>query len=104
MPMPRLPVKGSRQMTTPVPLPDGVDGMSYGFGLIITPVHRLPCFSHGGGLNGWSSELLQFPEQKCTVVALANALPPVSGFEPYERFEAKSHSGAAEMVSQHSPL
>jgi CubicO group peptidase (beta-lactamase class C family) len=70
------------KMTTPVKLPPGVDGLSYGYGLMMAPVSRLPSISHGGGLNGWSSDLLRMPEQKCTVVALANAMPPVSRREP----------------------
>lgn len=69
-------------MTTPVILPPGVDGMSYGYGLMIAPISRLPSISHGGGLNGWTSDLVRMPEQRCTIVALANAMPPVPGREP----------------------
>ncbi len=70
------------QMTTPVKLPPGVDGMKYGYGLVLAAVDRLPTIGHNGGLNGWSSELLRLPEQKCTVIVLANALPPVVGRAP----------------------
>ena len=61
--------------TTPVELPPNVDGASYGFGLTILKIKRLPAISHGGGLNGWSTYLLRLPEQRCTVVVLSNALP-----------------------------
>jgi len=71
-----------KAMISPVKLPDGVDGMEYGYGLMISKLNRLPAIGHGGGLNGWSSDLMRLPEQNCTVVALANALPPVAGFEP----------------------
>jgi CubicO group peptidase (beta-lactamase class C family) len=71
-----------KAMTTPVKLPDGVDGMNYGYGLVMADVNRLPAITHGGGLNGWSSDLLRLPDQHCTVIALANALPPVAGYEP----------------------
>jgi CubicO group peptidase (beta-lactamase class C family) len=71
-----------KEMTTPVKLPDGVDGMNYGYGLVMADVNRLPAITHGGGLNGWSSDLVRLPDQHCTVIALANALPPVAGFEP----------------------
>ena len=70
------------QMITPVKLPPGVDGMRYGYGLVLAAVDRLPTIGHNGGLNGWSSELMRLPEQKCTVIALANALPPVAGRAP----------------------
>lgn len=69
------------KMTTPAALPPGAD-MSYGYGLVVATLNRLPSIGHGGGLNGWSSDLLRLPDQKCTVVALANALPPVEGSEP----------------------
>lgn len=71
-----------KAMTTPVKLPPNVDGMNYGYGLVISELSRLPLISHSGGLDGWSSDLLRLPEQNTTVVALANALPPVAGFEP----------------------
>ncbi len=69
-------------MTTPAKLPPGVDGMSYGLGLVTAPISRLPATSHSGGLNGWSSDLVRVTGQHCTVVALANALPAVPGCEP----------------------
>ena len=70
------------KMTTPAPLPPGAE-MNYGYGLVVATFNRLlPSIGHGGGLNGWSSDLLRLPDQKCTVVALANALPPVDGREP----------------------
>ena len=71
-----------KAMTTPVKLPDGVDGMNYGYGLVMAELSRLPLITHSGGLNGWSSDALRLPEQKCTVVVLANAMPAAAGFEP----------------------
>jgi hypothetical protein len=61
--------------TTPVELPKNVDGMKYGYGLLLYEVKRLPAIGHGGGLNGWSSDLIRLPAQNTTVVVLANALP-----------------------------
>jgi CubicO group peptidase (beta-lactamase class C family) len=61
--------------TTPVELPKGVDGMNYGYGLMMFEVKRLPAIGHGGGLNGWSSDLLRVRDQRCTVVVLSNGLP-----------------------------
>lgn len=77
-----LKAESFKLMTTAIKLPPGVDGMSYGYGLTMAPVSRLPSISHGGGLNGWSSDLMRLPEQRCTIVALANAMPPVTGREP----------------------
>jgi hypothetical protein len=69
-------------VTTPVKLPEGVDGMNYGYGEMMATIRGLPVIGHGGGLNGWSSDLLWFPAQRATVVALANALPAKPGLEP----------------------
>ncbi|MEN9576875.1 MAG: Penicillin-binding protein 4* [Verrucomicrobiota bacterium] len=77
-----LKAESFKLMTTAIKLPPGVDGMSYGYGLTMAPVSRLPSISHGGGFNGLSSDLMLLPEQRCTVVALANAMPPVTGREP----------------------
>jgi CubicO group peptidase (beta-lactamase class C family) len=64
-----------RAATTPVKLPENVDGMIYGYGLGIFEVGRLPAIGHGGGLNGWSTDLLRVTEQKLTVVVLTNVQP-----------------------------
>lgn len=77
-----VPDESLKLMTTPVKLPPGVDGMSYGYGLVMSSINRLPSIGHGGGLNGWSSDLLWLPQQRCTVIALANALPPAAGRAP----------------------
>jgi CubicO group peptidase (beta-lactamase class C family) len=68
--------------TTPVPLASGTDGWKYGYGLIMSELKRLPVIGHSGGLNGWSSDLLRLPEQRCTVVVLGNALPAPPGLNP----------------------
>ena len=77
-----LKAESFKLMTTAIKLPPGVDGMSYGYGLMVSPISRLPAIGHGGGLNGWSSDLLRLPEQHCTIVALANAMPSVAGRDP----------------------
>jgi hypothetical protein len=54
----------------------------YGYGLGIGRLRGLPAVSHGGGLAGFVSDLLRLPEQRFTVVVLANAAPPVPGLNP----------------------
>jgi CubicO group peptidase (beta-lactamase class C family) len=68
--------------TTPVPLAAGTDGWKYGYGLMMSELKRLPVISHSGGLNGWSSDLMRLPEQRCTVVVLGNALPAPQRLTP----------------------
>ena len=77
-----VPTECLKRMTTPVTLPPGVDGMNYGYGLMMASIKRLPAIAHGGGLNGWSSSLVRLPEQNCTVAVLANAMPPAAGRSP----------------------
>ena len=89
-------------MTTPVTLPPGVDGMNYGYGLVMAPINRLPSISHGGGLQGWSSDLLWMPEQRCTVVVLANAMPPATGREPVSRLAQYCREVFSRRISQNS--
>lgn len=64
-----------KAMTTPNPLPPGASGMHYGYGLVVSETQRLRTIGHNGGLQGWSSNLVWFPEQHVTIVALANAMP-----------------------------
>lgn len=73
-----------RAAITPVALPPNVDGMKYGYGLTMYELKGLPVIGHGGGLNGWASQLLRLPDQRCTVVALGNSLPPHPGQAPTE--------------------
>ncbi|HEY3899704.1 MAG TPA: serine hydrolase [Chthoniobacter sp.] len=71
-----------KAMTSPNPLPGSSDGLNYGFGLVLSNIQRLPAIWHNGGLQGWSSNLVWLPQQKVTLVALANALPAAPAFEP----------------------
>lgn len=86
--------------TTPIQLPPDADGMKYGFGQLIFTVKGLPAIGHGGGLNGWLGDLLRLPEQHCTVVALANALPPVRGVNPAEITRSLAEQFLAEDIKK----
>lgn len=79
-----LDAKSLKLMVTPNQLPPGVDGRIYGYGLFIDEWKRLPMVGHSGGLNGWASDLIYFPQQRCTVAVLINALPPPPGMAPSE--------------------
>jgi CubicO group peptidase (beta-lactamase class C family) len=56
----------------------------YGFGWLVDTFRGLREIHHGGGLDGFLSELTRFPVQGLTVVVLANAAPPVPGLVPSE--------------------
>jgi len=66
---------------TPARLKDGTvapaAGQGYGFGWIIGKLRGLRLIAHDGGLHGFVSYLMQLPDQKFTVVVLANNDPPI---------------------------
>jgi CubicO group peptidase (beta-lactamase class C family) len=46
---------------------------NYGYGLAIETRFNRKMVSHGGGINGFNTQLARFPEEKVTVVVLRNA-------------------------------
>jgi CubicO group peptidase (beta-lactamase class C family) len=67
--------KGSREiiktMLTPGILNNGKK-ISYALGLVVGKYRGLTMIKHGGGKNGYRSEILRFPRQKFSVICLAN--------------------------------
>ena len=61
-------------MTTPVKLTSGRP-MSYGFGLSVDTVGSHRRIHHGGGINGFISELAHYPADSLTIVVLSNTSP-----------------------------
>jgi len=57
-------------------------GAGYGLGWGISDIRGVPIWSHSGGLDGWSANLLWAPEQELTVAELPNAHPSPPGFAP----------------------
>ena len=64
-------------MTTPVKLTSGRP-MSYGFGLSVDTVGSHRRIHHGGGINGFVSELAHYPDDSLTIVVLSNTAPAPS--------------------------
>ena len=57
------------QMTTP--------GLSnYGYGLVIKPADNKPAQAHGGGINGFNTFMIRFPEEHVVAIVLANQNGP----------------------------
>jgi len=67
-----------RQMTTPVQLPSG-RSMDYGFGLFRDTLGGHRMIQHGGGINGFISQLAYLPDDTLIVAVLANTSPAPSG-------------------------
>ena len=53
---------------------------SYGFGVSIQPFDGHKAITHGGGINGFNTFMIYFPEDKITIIVLAN--PIAFGFVP----------------------
>jgi hypothetical protein len=64
-----------KNATTPFKSSLGADTGNYGYGLMVGKHRRIPIISHSGGLQGWTAELAYYPEQKCSVAVLTNAMP-----------------------------
>jgi CubicO group peptidase (beta-lactamase class C family) len=56
------------------------EGYGYGWGL--GRLRGLQSIGHGGGLQGFLSDLTRYPAEHLTVVVLANAAPPPPGLVP----------------------
>jgi CubicO group peptidase (beta-lactamase class C family) len=64
-------------MTTPAKLTSGRP-MQYGFGLFMDTVGTHRRIHHGGGINGFISELAYYPDDSLTIVVLSNTAPAPS--------------------------
>ena len=60
-----------RQMSTPVQLNDGRTA-PYGFGWHVDAVGTHRRVWHGGGLPGFTAQFVRFPDDKLTIIVLAN--------------------------------
>jgi CubicO group peptidase (beta-lactamase class C family) len=45
----------------------------YAYGVAVSRMHNRRVVSHGGGINGFNTELARFPEDRVTIVVLRNA-------------------------------
>ncbi|MEZ4660199.1 MAG: serine hydrolase domain-containing protein [Caldilineaceae bacterium] len=52
---------------------------TYAFGLDHATYRGLPIIAHGGGLNGARTQMFRFPDQRCTIICLAN----LTSFDPH---------------------
>jgi CubicO group peptidase (beta-lactamase class C family) len=60
-----------RKMWTPVTLPDGTS-TRYGYGWIIWSYEGHPVVEHGGGINGFQTANMRFPDDRLYVAVLSN--------------------------------
>jgi CubicO group peptidase (beta-lactamase class C family) len=61
----------AHRLTTRGTLDDGTP-IHYGWGLSIRTHRGQPIHSHGGSFPGWLSKMVRFPEQRTTILVLAN--------------------------------
>jgi len=60
-----------KSMTTAGTLKSG-EKINYGFGLFHNKYKGLPVIKHSGNMSGYRAQIVSFPEQKFTVIALSN--------------------------------
>jgi D-alanyl-D-alanine carboxypeptidase len=66
------------KMTTPTALPAGAE-QAYGYGLAVGSLDGHPWVAHGGGINGFISQLAYYPEVDLAVAVLSNSGSAPSG-------------------------
>lgn len=77
---------------TPARLGDGAEvdlqmfgqPASYGFGWFLADYDGRPMMTHGGGIGGYSANLYHFPEERLTIVVLANTKGRDDGTAPVD--------------------
>ena len=74
---------------TPVVLKNGEKASPlYGYGLGLSKFRGKDIISHGGGLNGFLTQLAYYPGEKLTVVMFTNTSEPEVNFDPNKIAEA----------------
>lgn len=74
---------------TPVVLKDGKEPPNkYGYGLGLNKYRGLNTIGHSGGLHGFLTQLVYFPQEKMTVVMFTNTSDPEVNFDPNKIAEA----------------
>jgi len=73
------------------------DNYAFGLGVQTTGGHKL--IDHGGGIEGFNTELAYYPEDKLTVVALANVNGPAPG-EIAKKLAAIVHGEAVKLQGE----
>ncbi|MGH9202324.1 MAG: serine hydrolase domain-containing protein, partial [Vicinamibacterales bacterium] len=66
-----------RLMTTPMKLNDGTP-VRYAMGLVNDSLGGRHAITHGGGINGFLTEMAYFPDDQLTIAVLVNTAGPVS--------------------------
>jgi D-alanyl-D-alanine carboxypeptidase len=69
-----------RAMTTPATLSDGTK-TRYGFGIGLSDIRGRRAIAHGGGINGFLSEVEYYPDSGLSIVVLLNTAGPVNPSE-----------------------
>ncbi|MCE0523882.1 MAG: serine hydrolase [Methylacidiphilales bacterium] len=99
-----LPPEGLQEMTTVVTVPKkDTLILRYGMGLYHTDIGGLPAVGHNGGLNGFLSCVMWFPEQKVTVAVLGNAMPASPGKSPEEILPIAARAFLGPEMAAHAP-
>ena len=107
--------KSLQAALTPVVLNNGKkpDNASYGYGLAVGDYRGVDVIEHGGGLQGFISQLARYPKENITVALLTNITPPevstnsntIAEFLLWQKMEKQKsnvvNSAVAEDVNQY---
>ncbi len=90
-------------MLTEVTVPKKETLIGYTMGLYRSKLDWLPTVGHNGGLQGYSSCVMWFPDQKATIVVLTNALPSPPGKSPSEILALAARSAFSDEMAANTP-
>jgi len=84
------------KMTTPIK-------NNYAFGLDVQTIAGRKVISHGGGIEGFNTQLEYYPEDKLTVVVLGNLNGPAPG-EIAKKLAAQAHGESVKLTSERKEI
>jgi len=90
-------------MTRPTTLADGTS-VVYGYGLIMSKLETVPSITHGGGINGFQTQLAYYPAADLTIVVLVNTAGARPNPARIERRIARAVLGLSEPQAKDLPL
>ncbi len=95
---------GLRDMETEISVPNKETlTLRYGMGLYHSDIGGLPVIGHNGGLQGFLSEVMWFPDQKMTVVALTAAMPEPPASAPSVLVPIAARAFLGPEMAAHAP-
>lgn len=77
--------------------------LRYGMGIGHATIQWLPAIGHDGGLQGFLSEVMWFPDSKVTIAVLENSMPAPPRTEPPDIVSLAASKFLSAEIAAHTP-